>query len=70
MADLVPVAAEPTRGSILAPLTDPAGGSTLTRLRSFAGQPPVRKALPWFALTAGLGVRIRCGPQASDIGLR
>ena len=55
MADLVPVAAEPTRGSILAPLTDPAGGSTLTRLRSFAGQPPVRKALPWFALTAGLG---------------
>lgn len=55
MADLVPVAAEPTRGSILTPLTDPAGGSALTRLRSFAGQPPVRKALPWFALTAGLG---------------
>ena len=53
MADLVPV--DPSRGSILAPLTDPAGGSTLTRLRSFAGQPPVRKALPWFALTAGLG---------------
>lgn len=57
MADLVPakISGEPQRGSILTPLTDPAGGSALTRLRSFAGQPPVRKALPWFALTAGLG---------------
>ena len=55
MADLVPVAAEPTRGSIFTPLTDPAGGSVLTRLSSFAGQPPVRKALPWFALAGGLG---------------
>ena len=55
MADLVPVSADNARGSILTPLTDPAGGSALTRLRSFAGQPPVRKALPWFALTAGLG---------------
>ena len=59
MADLVPVSArnsgEPSRGSILTALTDPAGGSALTRLRSFAGQPPVKKALPWFALTAGLG---------------
>jgi flagellar M-ring protein FliF len=55
MADLVPVSADPARGSILAPLTDPAGGPALTRLRSFASQPPVRKALPWFALTAGLG---------------
>jgi flagellar M-ring protein FliF len=59
MADLVPVPArnsgEPSRGSILTALTDPAGGSALTRLRSFAGQPPVKKALPWFALTAGLG---------------
>jgi flagellar M-ring protein FliF len=59
MADLVPVPArnsgEPSRGSILTALTDPAGGSALTRLRSFAAQPPVKKALPWFALTAGLG---------------
>ena len=59
MADLVPVSprnsGNPDRGSILTPLTDPAGGSALTRLRSFAGQPPVKRALPWFALTAGLG---------------
>ena len=59
MADLVPISAPnataASRGSILTPLTDPAGGSVLTRLRNFAGQPPVRKSLPWFALAGGLG---------------
>jgi len=41
--------------SVLAPLTDPAGGSALTRLRSFTAQGPVRRALPWFGGLAALG---------------
>ncbi len=59
MSDLVPspagnAAALPQ--TLLAPLRDPAGGTTLDRLRAFAAQPPVRKALPWFAGVAGLGL--------------
>ena len=50
MSDLVPAAP-----SLLTPLTDPAGGSALTRLRSFAGQPPVRRMLPWFLGLSALG---------------
>ena len=49
MADLVPASA-----SLLAPLTDPAGGSPLVRLQGFAGQPAVKKALPWFLAIAAL----------------
>ncbi len=42
--------------SLLAPLTDPAGGPALTRLRTFTAQGPVRKALPIFGLTAAIGL--------------
>ena len=41
--------------SLLSPLTDPAGGSPLTRIRSFAGQGPVRKMMPWFLGMSALG---------------
>ena len=43
--------------SLMAPLTDPEGGPMFTRLRSFAAQGPVRRALPVFggALAIGLG---------------
>lgn len=54
MSDLVPVA--PAGASLLAPLRTPGGGSLLTRLGAFAAQPPVRKALPWFAGVAGAGL--------------
>ena len=54
MSELVPVASPGT--SLLAPLRTASGGSVLTRLRTFAAQPPVRKALPWFAGIAGVGV--------------
>lgn len=56
MADLVPMA-EPgaPRGSLLAPLTDPAGGPALTRLGAFARQEPVRRALPWFLGASAIG---------------
>ena len=54
MSDLVPVA--PGATSLLAPLRDPAGAPLLTRLGAFAAQPPVRKALPWFAGLAGAGL--------------
>jgi flagellar M-ring protein FliF len=67
MNDLVPVATGgppadhqlmPTaaRGSILTPLTDPAGGPMPARIKGFLGQPPVRRALPWFAGVAALGM--------------
>ena len=36
MSELVPAAFPTSSPSLLAPLTDPAGGSPLTRLRSFA----------------------------------
>lgn len=54
MSDLVPAAA--ASGSLLTPLRDRRGGSALTRLGAFAAQPPVRKALPWFAGIAGIGL--------------
>ena len=54
MSDLVPAA--PSQGSLLAPLRDRRGGSILTRVGAFAAQPPVRKAQPWFAGVAGIGL--------------
>ncbi len=54
MSDLVPITPNP--GSLLAPLRAPGGGPLLTRLGAFAAQPPVRKALPWFAGLAGAGL--------------
>jgi flagellar M-ring protein FliF len=59
MSDLVPAPAggPPARPTaLLAPLRDPAGGSALDRVRTFAAQPPVRKALPWFAGVAAIGL--------------
>ena len=53
MADLTPTG---SGTSLIAPLTDPAGGSALTRLRSFTAQGPVRRVLPWFGGIAGLGL--------------
>ncbi len=60
MADLVPAAASPggagiSGTSILTPLTDPAGGSVLTRINAFKAQPAVKKMLPWFLGVAALG---------------
>lgn len=59
MSDLVPAlagspAARPL--TLLDPLRDPRGGSAFERVRAFAAQPPVRKALPWFAGVAGIGL--------------
>ncbi len=54
MSDIVPA----TPGNAAPPLTvltDPGGGSALTRIRGFADQPAVKRALPWFAGAAGLG---------------
>src|SRR5690606_26340767 len=53
-SELVPVT--PSAGSLIAPLRDPSGGPMLTRIKAFAAQPPVRKALPWFAGVAGAGL--------------
>jgi len=54
MADLVPAAAAP-QGSLLKPLTDPAGGSALSRIGAFTAQPAVKRMLPWFVGVAALG---------------
>lgn len=56
MADLVPVPAGASGGSLLAPLTDPLGGSLPARLGAFLGQGPVRRALPWFGGLAAAGL--------------
>jgi len=48
MADLVPATPAPT-------LFDGAGGPVLTRLKTIAAQPAVRRALPWFVGVAALG---------------
>lgn len=57
MAELVPAGDAPLAApSLLAPLTNPAGGPALTRLRAFAGQGPVRRTLPWFGGMAGIGL--------------
>jgi flagellar M-ring protein FliF len=42
--------------SLLAPLRNTSGGPFLERIRSFTAQPPVRRALPWFAGIAGVGL--------------
>lgn len=42
--------------SVFAPLTDPAGGSIMARAGAFIGQPPVRRALPWFAGVSAAGL--------------
>ncbi|MFC3175358.1 flagellar basal-body MS-ring/collar protein FliF [Novosphingobium bradum] len=59
MADLVPAGdglPPAPAPSLIAPLTDPAGGPVLTRLGAFTRQPAVRKTLPWFAGMAGIGM--------------
>ncbi|BEU99516.1 flagellar basal-body MS-ring/collar protein FliF [Novosphingobium olei] len=60
MADLVPASSGTLPAgpapSLLAPLTDPAGGPVLTRIGQFMGQPPVRRALPWFGGVAAAGL--------------
>jgi len=59
MNDLVPApagGAAARTATLLAPLRDPSAGSALERVRAFAAQPPVRKALPWFAGAAGIGL--------------
>ena len=53
MAD--PAAPAPSL-SIFAPLTDAAGGSLLARTGAFIAQPPVRRALPWFAGVSAAGL--------------
>jgi len=57
MSDLVPAAdaSLPAQPSLLSPLSDPAGGSVLTRLKSFSNQAPVRRMLPWFIGVSALG---------------
>ncbi len=58
MSDLVP-ATQPAmgqpQGSILTPLTDPAGGNAMSRLRAFSDQPAIRRVLPWFLGIAAIG---------------
>src|SRR5690606_3909420 len=54
MSDLVPAA--PAQGSLSTIGGSGGEGSVLTRLRGFAQQPPVRKALPWFLGAAALGI--------------
>ena len=58
MSDLVPAGqpmVAPPQTSILAPLTDPAGGDAMARLRAFTSQGPVRKMMPWFLGVSALG---------------
>jgi len=59
MSDLVPAPAGGALArpaTLLDPLRDPTAGSAFERVRAFAAQPPVRKALPWFAGVAGIGL--------------
>ncbi len=46
--------AEPQAG-LLGPLSDPGGGSALTRLKAFGAQPAIRRTLPWFGGVAAMG---------------
>lgn len=55
MSDLVPAGNHGGQGSPLAVLTDPAGGSAFSRVRSFTDQPAIRRALPWFGGVAAIG---------------
>ena len=56
-------------GAILSPLTDPSGGSALSRLRSFTAQPAVKRSLPAIAgvgalaMAAGLWFALSQPPQ-------
>ena len=56
MADLVPAAGNEPGRSLLAPLTDAAGGSLPARLGAFVSQGPIRRALPWFGGVAAAGM--------------
>jgi flagellar M-ring protein FliF len=55
MADLVPAGSGSPGTSLLTSLTDPAGGSVLTRMSAFTAQPAVKRMLPWFLGVAALG---------------
>ena len=55
MSELVLASEATPATSILAPLTDPGGGSALGRLKGFAAQPPIRRMLPWFLGLSALG---------------
>lgn len=55
MADLLPVADARTSNSVFSSFHDPAGGSVLTRVSSFAAQPAVKKTLPLFVGMAAIG---------------
>ncbi|MGV2497353.1 flagellar basal-body MS-ring/collar protein FliF [Pelagerythrobacter aerophilus] len=54
MSDLVPTGG--SSGSLLAPLRAGGAGSFKDRAAAFAAQPAVRKALPWFAGLAAVGM--------------
>lgn len=54
MSDLVPTGG--SSGSLLAPLRAGGAGSFKDRAAAFAAQPAVRKALPWFAGLAAMGM--------------
>jgi flagellar M-ring protein FliF len=56
MSDLVP-AGQPAihQGSVLSPLTNPTGGSAMSRVRAFAGQSAVKRMLPWFLGVGAIG---------------
>jgi flagellar M-ring protein FliF len=59
MQDLVPAgagSAAARQARLLDPLRNEGGGTPLERVRAFAAQPPVRKALPWFGGVAALGL--------------
>lgn len=53
MADTASPAATP---SVFGALTDPAAGGFGARARAFLAQPPVRRALPWFAGASAAGL--------------
>lgn len=60
MADIIPAGegmalAQVPSTSLISPLTDPQGGSALTRLGSFAAQPAVKRMLPWFVGLSAIG---------------
>ena len=55
MADLVPAGPGSPGTSLLTSLTDPAGGSVLTRVSALTAQPAVKRMLPWFLGVAALG---------------
>lgn len=56
MSDLVPTSG--SSSSLLAPLRAGGGGSFKDRAAAFAAQPAVRKALPWFAGLAAVGMAV------------